>query len=216
MRINQFRTLASLAAAAGLCLTHAGNASATMSLSYEETASGITGNGAGTAFTTLPASDGYTNNFGPATGSVPGSPGFTFGDYYVFTVAAATADSVTSEIDLGKTESITDLEERVYSIPTNAAQPVVTGTPTGFQTDWTSPMTFTAGPESGMFTVMDPTMLAAGTYVLEIQGDVTGSSGGTYSGSLNLNPVPLPAALPLLFSGLGLLGGMLRKRRRVE
>jgi hypothetical protein len=63
-----------------------------------------------------------------------------------------------------------------------------------------------------MFTVLNPTTLAAGTYVLEIRGDVTGSDGGTYSGSLNLNPVPLPAALPLLLSGFGLLGGTLRKR----
>src|ERR1700722_7842807 len=120
MRIHQLRTLASLAAATGLCLLHAGNASAAMSLSYEQTASGITGNGAGTAFTTLPASDGYTRNFGAATGSVPGSSGVTFDDYYVFTVAAATADSMTSEINLGKTLSITDLQEQVYSIPQNA------------------------------------------------------------------------------------------------
>jgi PEP-CTERM motif len=63
-----------------------------------------------------------------------------------------------------------------------------------------------------MTTVLNPTTLAAGTYVLEIRGDVTGSSGGTYSGELNLNPVPLPAALPLLLSGLGLLG-FARKRR---
>jgi hypothetical protein len=63
-----------------------------------------------------------------------------------------------------------------------------------------------------MFTVLDPTTLTAGSYVLEIRGEVTGSSGGTYTGSLNLNPVPLPAALPLLLSGLGLLGGWIRKR----
>lgn len=211
MRIHRFKTLASLAAVSGLCLMHAGNASAAMSLSYEETASGVTGNGAGTAFTTLPASDGYTNTFGPAAGSVPGSPGFTFGDYYVFTVANATVDSMTSEINLG-TLSISDLQERVYSIAANASQPVVIGTPAGFQTNWTSPLNFTEGPESGMYTVMNPTTLAAGTYVLEIRGDVSGSSGGTYSGELNLQPVPLPAALPLLFSGLGLLGGILRKR----
>lgn len=64
-----------------------------------------------------------------------------------------------------------------------------------------------------MFTVMNPTTLTAGEYVFEIRGEVTGSGGGTYSGSLNLNPVPLPAALPLLISGLGLLGGLVRKRR---
>jgi hypothetical protein len=211
MRIHQIKTLASLAAATGLCLIHAGNASAAMSLSYDQTAGGVTGNGAGTAFTTLPASDGYTNTFGAATGSLPGSPGFTFNDYYVFTVAAATADSMSSEINLGAL-SIGDLEERVYSVPTNATESLVTGNPTGFQTDWTAPLSFSAGGESGMLTVLNPTMLAAGTYVLEVRGDVTGAAGGTYSGALNLNPVPLPAALPLLLSGFGLLGGTLRKR----
>jgi hypothetical protein len=212
MRIHQFKALASLAAAGGLCLIQAGNASAAMSLSYEETSSGvITGNGAGTDFTKLPASDGYTNTLAAMTGSVPGAPGFNFYDDYVFTVANATVDSVTSEINLG-TLSIDNLEERVYSTAGNPTLPAVTGTPAGFQTNWTSPLNFTAGNESGMFTVMSPTMLAAGTYVLEIRGDVSGSGGGTYSGELNLDPVPLPAALPLLFSGLGLLGGILRKR----
>ena len=53
--------------------------------------------------------------------------------------------------------------------------------------------------------------LAAGTYVLEVRGMATGTSGGSYSGTLNVAPVPLPATLPLLLSGLGLLGGLLRR-----
>lgn len=213
MRINKITTLASLAVAGGLSLLQAGNASAAMSLSYEETSSGVvTGNGAGTAFTTLPASDGYTNTLPALTGSVPGAPGFSFYDDYVFTVSNATVDSVTSEINLGSL-SIGNLEERLYSVAANSTLPAINGPATGFQTNWTAPVSFSAGGESGMITVMNPTTLAAGTYVLEIRGDVTGSSGGTYSGELNLNPVPLPAALPLLLSGLGLLGGLARKRR---
>jgi hypothetical protein len=213
MRINKITTLASLAVAGGLSLLPVGNASAAMSLSYEETSSGVvTGNGAGTAFTTLPASDGYTNTLPALTGSVPGAPGFSFYDDYVFTVSNATVDSVTSEINLGSL-SIGNLEERLYNVAANSTLPAINGPATGFQTNWSAPVNFSAGGESGMITVMDPTTLAAGTYVLEIRGDVTGSSGGTYSGELNLNPVPLPAALPLLLSGLGLLGGLTRKRR---
>jgi hypothetical protein len=212
MRINRITTLVSLAVTAALSLLQAGNASAAMSLSYEETSSGvITGNGAGTDFTQLPASDGYTNTLPAMTGSVPGAPGFSFYDDYVFTVAAATVDSLTSEIDLGSL-SIGNLEERVYSLAPNSTLPAINGPATGFQTNWTAPVNFTAGGVNGMTTVLNPTTLAAGTYVLEIRGDVTGSSGGTYSGELNLNPVPLPAALPLLLSGLGLLG-FARKRR---
>jgi len=45
---------------------------------------------------------------------------------------------------------------------------------------------------------------------------VNGTSGGSYSGTLNVNPVPLPAGLPLLLSGMGLLGGWLRRRSRGE
>jgi hypothetical protein len=211
MRINKITTLASLAAA-GLCLVQAGNASATeMNLSYEETSSGvITGDGTGTVFTQLPASDAYSNKLGPLTGSVPGAPGFNFYDDYVFTVAATAVDSLTSEVNLA-TLSLGNLEERVYSIGGNPTLPVV-GTPDGFQTAWTSPVTVGAGNETGMFTVLNPTTLTGGTYVLEIRGDVTGSAGGSYSGNLNLNPVPLPAAFPLLLSGLGLLGGFARKR----
>ncbi len=63
-----------------------------------------------------------------------------------------------------------------------------------------------------MQTVLSPTTLSAGTYVLEVRGNVTGTAGGGYSGVIDLQPVPVPAALPLMLSGLGLLGGLLRKR----
>lgn len=216
MQINKINALASLVVASGLCLVQSGNASATtMNLSYEETARGVTGNGAGTAFTSLPASGGYTNTFGPSAGDIAGAPGFSFYDDYIFTVANATVDSVTSEINLG-TLSLGSLQERLYSAAGNTTVPNTTlpvlGTPVGVQVPWSTAVGFTAGAETGMFTVINPTTLAAGTYVLEIRGEVTGSSGGTYSGELNLNPVPLPAALPLLLSGLGLLGGLARKR----
>ncbi len=211
MQINKINAFASLAVASGLSLIQSGNASATtMGLSYEETASGITGNGAGTVFTSLPASAGYTNTFGASAGDITGAPGYSFYDDYIFTVANATVDSVTSEINLG-TLSLGSLQERLYSTAGNTKLPVL-GSPAGLQVPWTTAVGFTAGTETGMLTVVSPTRLTAGTYVLEIRGEVTGSSGGTYSGQLNLNPVPLPAALPLLLSGLGLLGGLVRKQ----
>lgn len=195
------------AAAAVLCLAQAGNAAAA-TLSYEQTANGITGTGVGTSYSRLPVIDTYGNTLGPAQGVVPGAPGFTFYDDYIFTVASSTIDSVTSEINLGSL-SIGNLEERIYSFTGNS--PPVIGTPAGFQTAWTAPISFTAGTATGMQTVLSPTDLAAGTYVLEIRGNVTGTAGGGYSGVLDLQPVPVPAALPLLLSGLGLLGGMARK-----
>jgi hypothetical protein len=197
-----------LAGAVVLCLAQAGNASAA-TLSYEETAAGITGSGVGTTYSQLPVVDMYGNRLGPSPGMLAGAPGFSFYDDYIFTVAAATVDSVTSEINLGSL-SINNLEERIYSISGNS--PPVLGNPTGFQTAWTTPVSFSAGASSGMLTVLDPTTLSAGTYVLEVRGNVTGSNGGGYSGQIDLQPVPLPAALPLLLSGLGLLGGAARKK----
>jgi hypothetical protein len=56
---------------------------------------------------------------------------------------------------------------------------------------------------------INPLTLTSGSYVLEISGTTTGTNGGRYTGTLNLNTVPLPAALPLLLSGLGGLCGLL-------
>ena len=51
-----------------------------------------------------------------------------------------------------------------------------------------------------------------GTYVLDVAGTASGSSGGLYVGSLNLQPVPLPATAWFMLSGLGGLGFMARRR----
>jgi hypothetical protein len=53
--------------------------------------------------------------------------------------------------------------------------------------------------------------LNAGTYDLQVRG-TTEALGGSYSGVMNLTPVPLPAAFPLLLSGLGMLRGLRRRR----
>ena len=66
-------------------------------------------------------------------------------------------------------------------------------------------------PGSTVLTINNSLLAAGGTYALEIRGNVTGASGGTYSGSINFSPLPLPAALPLLLGGLGLLD--LRRRK---
>ena len=197
-----------LAATLALCLAQMGNAAAA-TLSYEQTAAGITGSGVGTSYSHLPVVDTYGNALGASPGQLAGAPGFSFYDDYIFTVADSTIDSVTSSINLGSL-SIANLQERLYSISANS--PPVLGTPSGFHTDWSAPINFTVGVETGMQTVLSPTQLSAGTYVLEIRGLVTGASGGGYSGVIDLQPVPLPAALPMLLSGLGLLGGVARKK----
>jgi hypothetical protein len=208
MRINKIRALASLPMALGLCLTVTENATAT-TLSYEETASGITGNGEGTDYLRLPVSDSFGNSLSKASGTLgaPADPGFTFYDDYIFTVANSTVDAASFLLNEGSTLAISDLQMRLYSTTGNTL-PVLGDSPAGLQANWSNPIS-TNGSQSNLAT----TMLSAGTYVLEVRGDVTGQNGGTYTGIIDLQPVPLPAALPLLLSGLGLLGGFARKRR---
>ncbi len=142
-----------------------------------------------------------------------GSPSNTYNFYddFEFTVASATIDAVSSTINLKQLLEVDNLQMRVYTAAGNSP-PVVTGPVSGLQAGWSTPVNFTAGTESGEISALSDVMLGAGTYVLEVRGDVVGTSGGSYSGNLNLSPVPLPAALPLLLSGLGLLGGLVRKR----
>jgi hypothetical protein len=59
--------------------------------------------------------------------------------------------------------------------------------------------------------VISPINLGAGTYVLEVRGNVFGAAGGSYAGVLNVAPVPVPATLWLFGSAIG---GLLTMRRR--
>lgn len=71
---------------------------------------------------------------------------------------------------------------------------------------------------TGFYTVMlNQKAFASGTYLLQIRGEVadgTGSPSGSYGGSISFTPtpVPLPAGLSLVLSGLGAFGCLIRKR----
>jgi hypothetical protein len=140
----------------------------------------------------LPAS----SSGGIITGSAypSGYTGASFYDAYVFTIGNSQGDSISSTINLGSAFQIGNFEERLYSYTGTA--PTV-GAISGALDFWTLP----AG-STGTVAVLPSTVLPAGTYVLEVRGDVTGSSGGSYSGTLQLSPVPLPAAAWLLLSGI--------------
>ena len=210
MHLNRTITLMSLAVAAGFGLLQA-SAAAAATLSYEETASGITGSGAITDYSHLPVSDSFSNTVGVSTGTLgaPADPEFSFYDDYVFTVANSTVDAASFVLnEANNTFAITDLQMRLYSVTGNNTLPVLGDSPAGLLAGWSNPIS-----SNGVTSSLDTTMLAGGTYVLEVRGDATGSAGGTYAGIINLQPVPLPAALPLVLSGIGLLGGLARKRR---
>lgn len=185
-------------------------AGADMVLGYQELGpSGpATGTGTVNAFTGTESAF-YGDTFSAPTTAITASPGAAWGFYddFIFSVTGpASVDSVTSTINLGSL-SVSNLEVRLYSEAGNS--PPVLGTPNG--TVWSSWSTPISGGLTGSYSVLN-TDLAAGNYVLEVRGNVTGSSGGSYSGTLNVAPVPLPAALPLMLSGLGMVGAMARRR----
>jgi hypothetical protein len=192
----------------GLVAGHASPASAAV-LSYEQTASGRTGSGQATSYLSLPTTDTYSRSFNNPTFQI-GTTGYGFYDDFIFTVSSAAADAITSSIDFANVLAINNLSVRLYDFSGNPNPPVL-GTPNGTVIDtWSTTFNLAPGTNETV-SVLPKTMLNAGTYVLEVRGNVTGSAGGSYSGSLNLVPTPLPAALPLVLSGLGLLGAAVRR-----
>ena len=181
-----------------------------MALSYEQTSSGRTGSDQATSYLSLPTTDTYSRSFFNATTPI-GSTGFGFYDDFVFTISGASADAITSTINFANVLGINNLQTRLYDFTGNASLPVLVGAPAGLIDAWSN--TFSVAPgTSETLDVLPIKTLSAGTYVLEVRGNVVGSAGGSYAGNLNLVPTPLPAALPLLLSGFGLLGGAVRRR----
>jgi hypothetical protein len=223
--------------AAGLLLAGASAAeAAAISPTYEflnptGSANVMTTTGSATALT-LPGQYTLANTFNTqqstatnaliGTTNPPATPGvlYAFQDTYVFTLpAAAAGDLLTATLSLGNIFSISDLQVRLYgwSDTTLAGGPAPAATvgaipsgPGGYVNaiGWQG---FTTQPNQNLIS-LNFGVVPAGTYYLDIRGTATGTSGGSYVGQLNVAPVPLPAALPLLLSGLGLLGAARRRK----
>ncbi len=178
----------------------------TLPLSYTETAAGTVSTGISSNLA-VPGSYTYDHSFSAPTTLIPGTS-YGFYDDFVFTISGALASSITSTIDLGNVLQISNLQARLYQPAAGETLPVL-GRPTNNVIDAWS---VAVGPGLGTISVIAPTLLSAGTYVLELRGNVTGSNGGSYAGVLNVAPVPLPAAAWLFISALG---GVASLRRRV-
>ena len=168
-------------------------------------------NSSGTAVTTTlnssptvlstPSSTFYGNTFNaPQTNTftVGSNPtGWGFYDDFFINITGSTANSITSTINLGSLLNISMLEVRLYS-----GSSTILGNPgASLISGWTTPVSYQPGI-TGLINVINPTVLSAGNYVLEVRGIATGTAGGSYSGVFNLAPVPVPAAVYLLGSGL--------------
>jgi len=191
------------AASAALDLTH----------SYVNATSPDHGNGV-IDLLPVPGSFSYAHTFNSATTKIPGSIntnnplGSGFYDDFVFQITSASANSITSTIDFSGILQISNLQVRLYNAAGNSFP--VLGAPFTAPIDaWSNPVNY--GPTTGTVSVLPTTQLSAGTYVLEVRGDVVGASGGSYSGVLNIAPVPVPAAAWLFGSSLLSLVSLRRK-----
>lgn len=135
-----------------------------------------------------------------------------FYDDFVFTIGPGQVDSITSSVSLQNMLGISGMQVRLYDYNANGqAAPLLNPAVPGSAFDaWSSTVSFPGGTTT--VDVLPATTLAAGTYVVEVRGTVSGTSGGNYTGSLDVTPVPLPPALPALLSGLGLLSAYLWRR----
>jgi hypothetical protein len=217
--IMKFKTSAVRAAVVGalVVLGTGGAFASTVTLSYSTTSTGTAGSGVNT-YLPVPGSYTYADTFSAGAGATPVSGTKSgFFDDYVFTISSATANSITSTIDLGGTLQINGLQVSLFSYAAGQTVPLFGSTlPPGSVEIGAWSTAFNSGPTSGTVAVIPATQLNAGTYALEVRGTVSGSAGGSYSGQLNLAPVPLPAALPLLLSGLGGLWLLPFRRRRAD
>lgn len=151
----------------------------------------------------LPSSLNYGNSFASAT------TGTTFYDAYYFTIPNGSANSVTSSINLDSILGLSDLRARLYAGNTNDTAFALPSIIENWGT------TVNLSPSVGITTVvLNPISLLAGSYTLQVKGTVSGSSGGSYAGVLNIaNPVPEAQSYAMLLAGLGVIGFISRRRR---
>jgi hypothetical protein len=163
----------------------------------------------------VPSSFGYNNtisNTNPVSVILPDTStvvGTSFYDDYTFTVAPATATSVTTSINLGTFLNISGLQARLfYTIPgPQQTGPVVPGTL--IQAWGTS---ITAGAYNVTNVVLQPIALSSGNYTLQIRGVATGSAGGSYAGVFNVAAVPETDTYAMLIAGLGVVNLVARRK----
>jgi hypothetical protein len=135
---------------------------------------------------------------------------YDFQDSYQFTVGTgASGDTLLASLSLGSLFDITNLQFRLYQVASATTQPIVGGLPVGTGAPVQAWMGLTPGNNSMTASFSG---IQAGTYMLDVAGIASGTGGGNYIGSVDLNPVPLPAAIWLMLSGLGGLGALVRKR----
>jgi hypothetical protein len=134
---------------------------------------------------------------------------YDFQDSYRFTIGkGAGGDVLTASLTSGSAFDISNLQFRLYSVPSSTTAPVVGGLPGGA----TLVQSWIGAPAGSNSIVATFAGIQTGTYILDIAGIASGTSGGTYVGQLDLvSAVPVPAAVWLFGSALALAGTRLRR-----
>jgi len=137
------------------------------------------------------------------------NPSDTFYDDYAFTVGGSSFSTITATIDLGQFFSIANLQVRLFR---GTPATILTGpTDPNLLSAWSTGLT-AAGSGNGQVQVILPHELSPDSYVLEVRGNILGTSGGAYAGVLNLAPVPEPGPIGLALAGGAMLLGLMRRR----
>lgn len=170
----------------------------------------------------------YGNSFSVSGGTVSSIGGnsfaqsATFYDTYTFTVPDVGYSSFTASLDLGNFFAIQGLQARLYTgAPVAAGTSWKTNPPsssslilswnTNAPTNSSSQVAIGSGP---LNLIQTDSPLSAGTYTLEVRGQVTGTAGGSYAGVINTAVVPEPSTYLLLALGLGLVAFQIRRQPR--
>jgi len=157
----------------------------------------------------IPTSLSYGNSFGGVNPAVqPGSTG-VFYDDITFAIASASADSITSTLNLGNLIGISGLNARLFS----GSGPYTGTGGSVLESAWGTSYTYAPGL-TGTSVVLAPMTLAAGTYTMEISGTVASSGIGGYAGVLNISAVPEAGTFGLMMAGFVAIGFAVRRQRR--
>jgi hypothetical protein len=123
------------------------------------------------------------------------APG-TFSDLYsfLFPVGASTGSGAAITIDVGTILNIDNIQVSLLDASSNI---LASGT---------------VGDTSILF---DQPLTLGSSYSFRVTGNASGAVGGTYAFLASAAPVPEPESYALMLAGLGVVGSIVRRRRRV-